>query len=430
MQALHLFEKKRKLPIRAILLFCFPLFFIFLADSVMSYIFPILVADSLQSNTMLGIIMALSSILGIFCDFTFPQLLRNRSWKFQLTVGIIIAILFPVFSNLGAVFSLSFFFVIATLIWGVYYEFLQFSQQSFVTGEETPKDFSKDWGIIFLIEEITVNVGPIIGSFLLTQRAITSNLTVNFFQIVSLILALAVMMNMPTRRNGNIESQIQKTLNFFRELKYWEKLGERVWPVILSGITISFVSASYWTVGGLLGMELAGDSGYDWVVMVLFGVPLIFGSLILTKIPLTRNKKRFSQISLFVGGLLMSTLIFFKHEPILLLSVIAVSSFALSFAGPLNEAVYSDLLERSGKSKMHLLGIAKANTSLAYILAPLLTGYLADKTDYYLSLTVVGGIALVVGGVLLLSTPRKIKIPQLALKELDRDIKHSKILAS
>jgi hypothetical protein len=80
MQALHLFNKKTILTPRRIVLFCFPLFFIFLADSVMSYIFPILVAKTTQSNTILGIIMALSSLLGILCDFIFPQLLRNRSY--------------------------------------------------------------------------------------------------------------------------------------------------------------------------------------------------------------------------------------------------------------------------------------------------------------------------------------------------------------
>ncbi len=414
MQALHLFNKKTILTPRRIVLFCFPLFFIFLADSVMSYIFPILVAKTTQSNTILGIIMALSSLLGILCDFIFPQLLRNRSWRFQLTVGIIIAFLFPVFSNLGAFFSLIFFFIIATLIWGVYFEFLQFSQQSFVILEDSPNEYSKDWGILFLIYELTINIGPIVGSFLLKQHVLTSNLTVNLFQILSLIFALFIMMNMPNHRGTAVESQIQKTLNVIKELRYWERLGERVWPAILAGVTVSFVSASFWTVGGLLGMEMAGDSGYDWVVMVLFGVPLILGSLFLTKIPVHVHKKRFSQLSLLVGGMCLMTLIFFKNQPLLVLGIIAISSFAISFAGPLNEAVYSDLLERSGKSKMHLLGIAKSNSSFAYIIAPLCSGFLADKTNYYFTLSVVGGVAVVISGLLLLFSPRKIKLPRLA----------------
>lgn len=424
MQALNLFHPKRNLPLKAIFLFCFPIFFIFLADSVMSYMFPILVANTTQSTKMLGIIMSLSSVLGIICDFTFPQLLRNRSWRFQLTTGIVIAMLFPIFSSMGTIFSLIFFFVLATLIWGVYYEFLQFCQQSFVIREGNAHEYSREWGILFLIAEITYNIGPIVGSFLLNQHIVTSNITVNAFQVVSLLLALIVMLNLPNRKQLVVESQIQKTLDIWKELRYWKMFGEKVWPVILTGICVSFISASFWTIGGLLGVDISGENGSDWVVMVLFGMPLVLGSIILTKLHVEHRKKRISHLALLISGVLLSLIVLFKDQPLYIFAIILLSSFALSFVGPLNEAVYSDLLHRSGKSRMHLLGIAKANTSIAYIIAPLFTGFLADQTDYYFTFSAVGVLAIVMGLLLLWFSPRKVKLPQVSLKQLDGDIKH------
>ena len=126
---MHLFPAISHRNFVRLLLFSFPLFFILLADNVMSYVFPIVVQTSLHSNTWLGIVMALSSVCGIFCDFLFPQLLVGRSWRFQLFAGIVFAFLFPVTLQLGAFFTSVYLFILATLIWGVYYEFLQFSQQ-------------------------------------------------------------------------------------------------------------------------------------------------------------------------------------------------------------------------------------------------------------------------------------------------------------
>lgn len=394
-----------------LILFSFPLFFILLADSIMSYLFPIVVESSMGSNTWMGIILALSSVCGILCDFIFPQLLRGKSWKFQLGAGILIAILFPIFLNLGAVWSSVYFFIAATLIWGIYFELLQFSQQSFVVSEQKKNEFSRDWGVLFLIWQMSAITGPLIASFLLTKTKLISTLTINSIQFVSLGLLFFIMIRLPHKTIKH-QSRIQQSLQMIKEISIWNLLTHRIWPVMLSSILITFVMASFWTIGGLYGLSLFGDSGHDWFILVIFGIPMVLGSVLLSKLKIQTKKKKYVHIALFLAGISLASLFVTGGSLLLVLLAIFSCGFFLSIAAPLNEAVYSDLLERGGKSRMHLLGIAKSNFSLAYILAPLTTGWMADKLGYSTTFGFVGLVVLIISILLFLSTPRKLKLPQ------------------
>ena len=82
-------NSKIKTPINLFVLFCFPVFFLALAEAIMSYVFPIVVESSTGSNTVTGIILSLSSIVGLLMDFALPQLLKGRGWRFQVIAAII-----------------------------------------------------------------------------------------------------------------------------------------------------------------------------------------------------------------------------------------------------------------------------------------------------------------------------------------------------
>jgi len=420
MKAVHLFTSPSKKPFPAVILFCLPLFFLLLADNIMSYIFPIAVESATNSNTLLGIIMALSSVVGIICDFTFPQIFKQKTWRFMLIIAILLAIFFPISTYLGSSAKYVNLFIIGTIIWGIYYEFLSFSQQSFIISEDSSGEYTKDWGIIYAIGQITAILGPIIGSFLLGIDLLVSNFSINFIQVLSLILAAFVIWQLPYRPLISEQIEIKSLFTVRKEVNYWRILSFKIWPLILTNILVISVTATYWTLGGLLGQELVGKYNLDWLVMVLYFAPLVLGSLILVKVPVMNGKKRLSNISLLIGGIILSSIFFFQTMQIAVFIVIVLSSFALSFAGPLNEAVYSDLLDRMGKSRLHLIGLSKATVSVAFIIAPLATGILADKIGYYATFSFLGIIVAIIALLLLVLTPKKLKLPQTELKVLDQ----------
>src|SRR6185369_17781218 len=115
---------KKLVTIRPFYIFLATIFLVLFADSIMSYYFPLVVESNLNSNTLVGIVMALSSMAGLACDLIFPQLFQRKTWKFLLIAGIFFAITFPISANLGIAFSSLIIFIIASILWGIYYEFL------------------------------------------------------------------------------------------------------------------------------------------------------------------------------------------------------------------------------------------------------------------------------------------------------------------
>lgn len=404
------------------MLFVMPLAFIFMADSILSYIFPVLVEEKLNSNFLLGVIMAASSMCGIVCDFLFPQLLKNKTWKFLLISGILIAIFFPVSLYISRYVAAVMLFVIGSIIWGVYFELLAFSQQSFIVAEDTSKTYSHDWGIVFAATEIACITGPIMGAQLLHYPALVQTVTIISTQLIAFIFALLLIFVTPHHRHlEHNASGIQQTLNVLMEFKYWKAIATHIIPAVIMGVTIEFIAATYWTLGGLFGKEVANENGMEWIVMLLYTVPFIVGSIIMSRLLVTDRKKFFSQVSILFGGLILSLIFITGNSNYSLYIILFLSSFCYSFATPLNEAVYSDLLNRIKKDKMHLLGVAKANSSVAYIISPLVMGLLADSVGYNKTFGFLGLGTVAVSIFLLITTPRKLHLPEKEIHELDKE---------
>lgn len=407
--------------ISIVLIFTLPLFFIFLADSILSYIFPIVVEQKLNSNLLMGIVMSASSVVGVICDLSFSQLLKERTWKFQLISGILISLLFPMLLQISDYVAAFALFLLASLLWGIYYELLSFAQQEFIVTEEKTKSYSRDWGIVFSTILLTGVIGPIIGSLMLQQMNFIRTVIVITLQAMALMFTFVLIFFTPYHHKiKKTESKIKIAFNLFRELGYWQILSRAILPVLIMGIMTEVIEATFWTIGGLFGREVMGNTGLDWVVFTAFSVPLIIGSIILAKLNVHHHKKLFSQLALLVCGVLMTAIYLSRSSTSLLLVVVAVSSIFFAFASPLNEAVYSDLIDRVGADKqLHLLGLAKANSSVAYIITPIIVGFLADRTGYHSTFALVGVFAIVISVVLLVISPRKIHLPEREIKTFE-----------
>lgn len=421
MQAIHLFEDKWAGKLSTIMLFIIPIFFITLADSILSFIYPIISSDTLNSNTTMGLLMASSSIAGLISDFIFPQIFKYKTWKFFLIATILLALTFPISLHLGKEFMLVSAFLYGAIIWGIYFEFLMFAQQLFVVNEEKKTEFSKDWGLLALSWQLTAIIGPVIGSSLLLGGILNTSISIIFFQVISLIAALFIVGFLKEKKVTFSHNRDYKSnINVLTEIKYWGILITKVWPTITVGITITAINATFWTIGGIFGEKVFGESGMGWIIVSVFFLPMIIGSLIITKLKPSNFKKRISQTALIFGSIILCFIGLTDNHPIILILVLIISGIILSFVQPLNDAVYSDLLERLGEHKSHLLGISRANSSVAYIIAPLIVGVLSDSIGYGKTFSIIAIFALIIGLVTIIFSPRKIKLPQSLLYKMDK----------
>lgn len=414
-----------KLGTSRFFLYILPLFFIFFADAILSYTFPIIAERYLGSNTLLGVVMALSSVAGITCDLLFPSLFRGTRWTLQLFMGIVLALLFSLSIHISVFFLPLFFAILASVVWGIYYEMLVFAEQEMVVSEEERQNYTRSWGILYATTLFTSVVGPIIGAQLLLQPIGVHTSTILLLQSIALCLSVLLLWFFK-RKNArhatespDRKSSLQPLFEFLASIKHWRILWFAVLPAILMGITTEWIEATYWMLGGLFGQEINDGGSFSWAIVLLYSAPFMIGSAILARINIAVGKKYWSQIALLVGGLILSGVPLVRENIPALYSLIFISSFFFAFASPLNDAVYSDLIDRVKGNKLYLVGLAKANSSVAYIVSPIVMGIIADSTGYYVAFGFLGFIAVGVALILLLMTPRKLRLPQTEIKRMD-----------
>ena len=89
----------------------------------------------------------------------------------------------------------------------------------------------------------------------------------------------------------------------------------------------------------------------------------------------------------------------------------------MSVCWPLDDAIFSDLQERLREKDIYLIGLSQAAYSIAYIIAPSIMGFIADRVGYNSMFSFLGIFAFVIGIILLIVTPKKLRLPQ---KELSK----------
>lgn len=398
--------------------FLLPLFLILLGDGIISYVFPVVLGNHISSNFVIGMIMSLSSVIGIACDLLIPIIFPKYGWKFQIIVGIILAITFPITTALGDIFSMIWLFVIAVMLWGIYYEFIMFSQQSFIVEEEKEVTYSHNWSIIEILTDIVEILGPIIGALLLIKGIFAYASSIVAIEALALIFALLLIFINKNTTTVRPKSQIKEYFGVFRELKVWKILSKKVYIILIMSVIVEVVYAGFATFSGIYGEKLINNPDWDWAIMVGATLPYILGSFIVLRLNVRKGKKRLSQIAIVLAGLIMASLVFFDNKLVPILIIVALSNLIMSFCWPLDDAIYSDLQKRLGKKGIHLIGLSQASYSIAYIIAPTFIGLLADNVGFANSFAIIGGISAVLGIILLVVTPRKIRLPHQQLEKV------------
>src|SRR3989344_5268339 len=317
-----LFKTLYRSPIGAVYFFAVPVAVYHLVDALMSYVFPIIVEESVLSNFTLGLIIGFSSLVGLFCDITFPQLIRNLTWKSKLIFGILVSFLFPLLTALGRYYSLEensilpvLFFLAASASWGVYFELVSFSKREFIVREDKLHQYSKDWGVMYMVSEFAVIFGPIIGGLLIKLSIFHSALITFLMQFIGLCLAVVIVATLDKKEKLKVDSSVIYKFNLFSEMKYWLQLYKKLNTLIIASIALVFVESAFWTIGGLLGLELFGKQSYiDWIVILVYSIPIIIGGIIVSKLGIRTGKKRLYLASMLVGGIFLATLLFTRDK--------------------------------------------------------------------------------------------------------------------
>jgi MFS family permease len=180
-------------------------------------------------------------------------------------------------------------------------------------------------------------------------------------------------------------------------------------------VFMGLIDSFFWTVGTIYTEKLANINWLGNMFLPFYTLPSLFMGFIVARWGIYQGKKRLAEKLLFISGLLLSFLIF-SDSIFWLLLMVFVSSLLLAIVYPLVDGVYSDVTARMGSERRHMIGLSNSTMSLAYVVGPIMAGIIANFVGEKMTFIVIGMLTAFVSGILLLTTPKKLKLPQVEIK--------------
>ncbi|MCJ7805644.1 MFS transporter [Patescibacteria group bacterium] len=386
------------------------LFFVMLADAIVSFWVPNLLEDTFKSPIMMGLVISFQSIVGLGADIIFPTLLRAATVKRFVAWGIVASICTSL-ALLGATFRpWVAVFLIAMTLWGIYYEFLAFAKHQFVADAVPIKDRAGAWGILGVFTNLAYFLGPMIGVWILLMGVRAPSYVAIFLTLISLAILFLSGKTHDRPMSLNIAE-----VNLVAELDHWRALFVRVWPIIILSLLLGFIDATYWTIGAVFSVSLAEKGIWGGLFLPMYALPSLFMGFIFVKWGIYSGKKKMAEKFLLASGIFLAGIAASKNV-IWLLIMVFLSSTMLAIVYPLVDGVYSDIVARMGRERKHLIGLTSSTINLSYVIAPIVAGLIASKVGEQMTFSVLGGLTIFISLALLVVTPRKLKLPQEEIK--------------
>lgn len=401
--------------VNALLLYALVVFLIRFADAIMAYVTPIYLESHLHSAWLMGIIISLSSAVGLVCDLIFGEIFPHRRYRFFLFWGIIFAIIFPA----------TFFFlpssipviILTMAVWGTYFEMLRFSDYNFINHFLNHQYHAVAWGILSIFVSAAYLTAPSIATLVLNfgprlpYLTALLTLTVAFFGYLLISFRYRHQTSKPSLPNP-------RPKHLFHQLGLWRVLIPVLWPVLLFLFTLNILEAVIWTSGAILSQEFSQLGLPGGILFFAYLSPaLVMGSLA-GKISQPYGKKKAAFSSGLMAGVFY-TIAGLAHTPVAFLVAIFLGSLFTATAWPEISGTVEDYVSRLGHSANSMIGLGNSMASLAFIIGPILAGFFATFFSHQTNFTLVGIVLVIVSLICLTHTPRKIRLPQQIIHRLE-----------
>jgi MFS family permease len=414
------FLRKATLPqlspaITALLCYSVIILFVTIADSLMNYLAPVLINRHVHNQFLMGLVISTSSMFGILCDAFFPHFFRAKHHSFFLWNTVVIALMFPA--------ALLFFppaipsFIFAMAVWGIYFEFMVFSNSYFINAFISLKHNGLAWGILNTFRSVGLSLAPLMAPYLLDRGERHALSSVIFFLLIALSGVWIFHKLFPFHKRTVVKAVVKKDYNFRQELTVWRIFLRRLWPIYLFIFTFYLIDATFVTIGVLFTEQLRQQYWWGSLFMAAYILPNLFTGFIVEKAAAHIGKKKLAFLSGICGGILLIVSTFFGSTPALL-AIVFLAASCISLTYPTIMAVTQDYMGRLGDSRNEMLGLKNAAGSLGFVVGPIVSGFLSVQLGNLAAIGIVGGIFACVALLNLFIVPRKIQMPQKELSQL------------
>ena len=394
-----------------LVVFSFIIFLVSLHDGIMSYMAPVIVSDRLHDPFLVGLILATSSLFGMFFDFIIAQFFALKNYIFFMMWTLIFAISFPLIflflpRNLVP-------FVFAMVVWSVYYELRSYSKFDFVHKFLPVQKNTEAWAVLTIFQSVSYMLGPAVTVFLLSKNTnlpLYASLMITTVSIFCFFIFISAF----GKHHIKTEATGEKPRSFWKELSIFKILTKRIWVLVIFNFTTTLLDVAFWTTGVLYAEQLRHTSSMGGLFLVLYCFPTMFIGWIVPYIYKPLGKKKTSLIAGIFAGLFLALIGITKSIPVILGLVLLVS-IAVDIANILLFAVFEDYVTRLDETGKDLVSIGQFSSNLAYTVGPIILGLIVKLFGFGMSFVFTGVIVLASAVYGLLVVPRKIRMPHVEL---------------
>lgn len=410
----------RFLSLPPIVGFSLVIFFVTLADGIMSYMAPMAIEEHLRDPALVGIVLSISSFFGLALDFFIADRLSHKNYRYFLSRVFIYATLFPII--LIIIPSKFIFFCMAMLVWSVYYEFIGYSKYNFIKKYVALRDHTNAWGTLTTFSSLAYMIGPGIAAFFIYKFTDLPFYTAIILVIFSFILYLIFEKSVVGKHQEHILGPEEKR-NIFMEFGVLKTLMKKLWLLAVFTFVIVLMDVLMWTVGVLYSVEIGKTSPLGNWILVVYGLPALFTGIVTTKLRLDTGKKKMSFTAAAIAGL---SLIFVGLEGNIysVLFFIFLMSVFFGISVILINATFQDYIARAKVVGNDITSIIQLIHNLSYALGPIVLGISAKYFGYTKTFQMVGCLVFLVSLICYFIIPRKIRMPE---KELKNEIQEIEI---
>lgn len=408
------FENRTKKFITPIIAFCLVYFFLAFGDSLISYASPVIIENHLKNTLLVGFVLASSSVFGLFFDFFSTRIWPNAKYKYFLKLTFITTMAMPI---LLLIFPRGIpVFIIGMGLWGAYYEFRGFASYGFIQKHVSVDKHTVSWATLNAFSAVAYLVGPLLATFIIdiNENALLYTALVTFI-LAWIIYALARPM-LGDRQSPTVEES-KHGRSTLEQLKVIFTLFKSVWHLFIYTFALYMIDSAFWTIGILYTEKLKDSDKLGNLFIVAYMIPSLFTAYIAPKIPKEWSKKRASFIAGLVCGIILICMGALTKTPAVLITVLLMSIF-YDISLVLNLSVFEDYIARLGKFGNDMAGINQSAISLAYIIGPILWGWVAEIVGYQKAFSLSGVLLASVCVACFIAVPRKVKMPQTDLQNI------------
>ena len=395
-------------------------------EGIISFITPLLIIQNGISKTEMGFIISLSSIAGAAFDFAMCWFFKNAKHRRILIVMFALSFVYPLIlmgARVPAVFAL------AMVLWGFLYDLHNISNFEFVGNHIEKEDHVTGFGLIHVFQSVGYLLAPIIAGLVIGASVGWQPFVMAWvFLVIALIFFIILGFVAKKEREDFSLRENCRPIKFLIEMSLWHRIGRLIAPVLILTALLSITDSFFWTIGPLLAESFPRYHQAAGLFMTAFTLPPLLVGWFVGGITAKYGKKKTAFVSFLIGSLVLASFYFFKN-PAVLMGIIFLASFFISFAWPSINGAYADYISEAGKYRREIEALEDFFVNLGFIIGPIMAGFMADKASDTAAFSILGLFGAVVAFILLVVTPKNIRISKVSetpsrfevINELQRD---------